>query len=58
MIGIGYVQRMARYNAWQNASLYAVADALSDDERKRGRGAFFDSITQPSITCCGQTRSG
>ena len=44
MIGIGYVQRMARYNAWQNASLYAVADALSDDERKRGRGAFFDSI--------------
>ena len=25
-------------------SLYAVADALSDDERKRGRGALFNSI--------------
>lgn len=44
MIDCGYVQRMARYNKWQNASLYGVADALSDDERRRERGAFFGSI--------------
>jgi len=35
---------MARYNCWQNANLYGVADALSDDERWRERGAFFGSI--------------
>jgi uncharacterized damage-inducible protein DinB len=44
MIDLGYVQRMARYNRWQNANLYRVADALSDDERRRERGAFFGSI--------------
>jgi len=44
MIDLGYVQRMARYNRWQNANLYGVADALSDDERRRERGAFFGSI--------------
>jgi uncharacterized damage-inducible protein DinB len=44
MIDPGYVQRMARYNRWQNANLYGVADALSDDERRRERGAFFGSI--------------
>jgi uncharacterized damage-inducible protein DinB len=44
MIDVGYVQRMARYNRWQNESLYGVADTLSDAERKRPRGAFFGSI--------------
>jgi uncharacterized damage-inducible protein DinB len=44
MIDLAYVQRMARYNKWQNASLYGVADTLSDDERRRERGAFFGSI--------------
>ena len=44
MIGAGYVQRMARYNRWQNENLYTVADALSDTERRRDRGAFFGSI--------------
>jgi len=44
MIGIEYLQHMARYNRWQNGSLYAVADALPDDERRRERGAFFGSI--------------
>ena len=39
-----YVQRMARYNRWQNENLYSVADRLSDDERRRERGAFFGSI--------------
>jgi uncharacterized damage-inducible protein DinB len=44
MIDAAYVQRMARYNRWQNENLYTVADALSDDERRRDRGAFFGSI--------------
>ena len=44
MIGVGYAQLMARYNRWQNENLYGVADTLSDDERRRERGAFFGSI--------------
>ena len=34
----------ARYNAWMNERLYAAAATLSDEERKRPRGAFFGSI--------------
>jgi uncharacterized damage-inducible protein DinB len=34
----------ARYNCWMNAKVYAAAARLSDDERKRDRGAFFGSI--------------
>ena len=44
MIDPGYVQRMARYNRWQNENLYGVADSLADAERRRERGAFFGSI--------------
>ena len=44
MIDIAYVRRMARYNRWQNANLYGVADGLSDAERRRERGAFFGSV--------------
>jgi uncharacterized damage-inducible protein DinB len=33
----------ARYNAWMNERLYAAAATLSDEERKRPRGAFFAS---------------
>ncbi|MGA8616703.1 MAG: DinB family protein [Xanthobacteraceae bacterium] len=44
MIDRAYVQRMARYNRWQNENLYGVADRLSEDERRRERGAFFGSI--------------
>jgi uncharacterized damage-inducible protein DinB len=44
MIDVGYVQRMARYNRWQNENLYGVADTLSDADRKLPRGAFFGSI--------------
>jgi uncharacterized damage-inducible protein DinB len=46
MIDRAYVQRMARYNRWQNENLYGVADRLSVEERRRGRGAFFGSIEQ------------
>src|SRR4029450_9880640 len=44
MIDAAYVQRMARYNRWQNESLYGAAGTLSDAERRRARGAFFGSI--------------
>jgi len=44
MIDAAYVQRMARYNRWQNENLYGVADRLSDAERRQERGAFFGSI--------------
>jgi uncharacterized damage-inducible protein DinB len=35
---------MARYNKWMNDKIYASAAQLSDQERKRDRGAFFKSI--------------
>jgi uncharacterized damage-inducible protein DinB len=44
MIDSAYVQRMARYNRWQNENLYGVADLLPAEERRRERGAFFGSI--------------
>ena len=44
MIDTRYVQQMARYNAWQNQSLYGAADKLTDAERRKERGAFFGSI--------------
>ena len=44
MIDRAYVQRMARYNRWQNENLYGVADTLSDLERRKERGAWFGSI--------------
>ncbi len=44
MISPAHVQVMARYNQWQNTSLYTAADTLSDAERRKDRGAFFGSI--------------
>jgi uncharacterized damage-inducible protein DinB len=44
MIGTGYVQRMARYNSWQNGNLYSCAERLTDEARRQERGAFFGSI--------------
>jgi uncharacterized damage-inducible protein DinB len=44
MIDGAYVQRMARYNRWQNENLYGAADRLSDTARRQERGAFFGSI--------------
>ena len=44
MITPAYVQLMARYNTWQNRSIYRAAGGLSDTERRRDRGAFFGSI--------------
>lgn len=44
MITPEHARMMARYNAWQNHSLYAAADALSDAQRTEDKGAFFKSI--------------
>ena len=35
---------LARYNRWFNQRLYDACERLSDEERKRDRGAFFGSI--------------
>jgi uncharacterized damage-inducible protein DinB len=37
-------QRMTRYNRWMNERLMATCSQLSDEERKRPRGAPFSSI--------------
>ncbi|MCP4562507.1 MAG: damage-inducible protein DinB [Bosea sp.] len=44
MIDKTFVTTMARYNRWQNESLYGAAAMLSDEARKQDRGAFFRSI--------------
>ncbi len=44
MITPEYTKTMARYNAWQNKSLYGAADGLSEAEQQLDRGAFFGSI--------------
>jgi len=45
MIGVGFVQTMARYNHWQNNNLLGAADVLDETELRRDRGAFFGSIS-------------
>ena len=44
MITNSYLRSMARYNRWQNGACYDAAANLSDEERKRDRGALFGSI--------------
>ncbi|MEM7251057.1 MAG: DinB family protein [Pseudomonadota bacterium] len=44
MITTRLVQTLADYNQWQNASVYAAADALTDADRTFDRGAFWGSI--------------
>ncbi len=44
MITVEYCRLMAAYNRWQNQSLIAAADGLSDRQRWADRGAFFKSI--------------
>lgn len=44
MISVAHVRLMARYNQWQNTSLYGAADTLSEAARREQRGAFFGSI--------------
>ena len=35
---------LAQYNRWINERLYGACETLTDEERKRERGAFFGSI--------------
>ncbi|MCV3271999.1 DinB family protein [Roseobacter sinensis] len=44
MIDREYVRLMARYNAWQNHSLYYAAAGLDAEAREADRGAFWGSI--------------
>ena len=44
MISVEHARLMARYNRWQNESLYRAAGSLDDADRRRDRGAFFGSI--------------
>lgn len=46
MIDAGYVQKMARYNAWQNRQLRDAFETLSDDALRKDRAAFFGSLLQ------------
>lgn len=39
-----HYREMARYNRWMNERLYALADELGDEARKRELGAFFGSL--------------
>lgn len=44
MISVEHARTMARYNQWQNQSLYGAAETVNDAERRKQRGAFFGSI--------------
>ena len=39
-----YIRTMAAYNSEMNRRLYAAASRLSDQERRRDRGAFWGSL--------------
>ena len=44
MIDAEWCRTMAEYNRWMNGKIYALCAGLSDEERKKDRGAFFKSI--------------
>lgn len=44
MITAAYCREMARYNHWQNANVATCVEAMSQDDLRRDRGAFFGSI--------------
>jgi uncharacterized damage-inducible protein DinB len=44
MITPAFVRTMAAYNAEMNRRLYAAAARISDEERRKPRGAFWGSI--------------
>ena len=39
-----YPELMAEYNWWMNGKVYTACTNLSDEERRRDRGAYFKSI--------------
>ncbi|GFE49709.1 damage-inducible protein DinB [Roseobacter cerasinus] len=44
MIDIEYARTMSRYDRWQNQSLVAAADRMTQQDGWKDRGAFFGSI--------------
>lgn len=44
MMSAEWLGALARYNVWMNQKIYSAAATLSDEERKRDRGAYFKSI--------------
>ncbi len=46
MIDTKYARTIARYDRWQNQSLIAAADKMTDEDRWKNRGAFFESIAE------------
>ena len=44
MIDPAYCRTMARYNAWQNAQLIPVLEAIGHDALLEDRGGFFGGI--------------
>jgi uncharacterized damage-inducible protein DinB len=52
MITRGYCVMMARYNAWQNHSLYQAAASLDEAARELDRGAFWGSIRKTLAHLC------
>ncbi len=44
MANLKYCQLMAAYNQWMNEKIYAACTEISDEDRKKDRGAFFKSI--------------
>lgn len=44
MTHLAALHALARYNRWMNDALYATAATLSDEARRRDRGAFFRSL--------------
>ena len=44
MITPAFAQTMARYNRWQNQSVFNCAEKLSDAQRRENRGAYFGSV--------------
>jgi uncharacterized damage-inducible protein DinB len=44
MITPAYAETMARYNRWQNRSVYGAAARLTEAQRRENRGAFFGSV--------------
>ncbi len=53
MIANEFVKTMARYNQWQNESVYKAGDHLGEEARKLDRGAFFGSIHRIFAIYCG-----
>ena len=44
MSAVQYFELKAQYNHWMNNRLYGLCQSVSDEERKRNLGAFFQSI--------------